>query len=57
MREAFPSGREDINTHAMGNWLRRSDGRLTDGLKFAKEGAGHGGVARWKLGRSGDEWW
>ena len=54
LREAFPSGREDINTHAMGYWLRRSDGRLTDGLKFAKEGAGHGGVARWKLGRSGD---
>ena len=34
----------------MGDWLRRFDGRLTDGLKFVKEGAGHGGVARWKPG-------
>ena len=43
LREAFPSGRDGINTHSMGNWLRRFDGRLTDGLKFAKEGIGHGG--------------
>ena len=54
MREAFPSGREGIDTRAMGYWLRRAEGRMTDGLKFAKDGTGHGGGARWRLGRSGD---
>ena len=49
LRDAFPSGREGINTHSMGNWLRRAEGRMTDGLKFAKEGIGHGGGARWRL--------
>ena len=51
LREAFPAGRDGINTHSLGNWIRRFSGRLTDGLKFVKaEGQDHG-VARWKLSR------
>jgi len=52
LREAFPAGRDGINAHAMGNWMRKFAGRLTDGLKFIKtEGLAHGGIARWKLTR------
>jgi putative DNA primase/helicase len=52
LRDAFPSGRDGINTHLMGNWLRKAEGRLTAGLKFAKaEGTGHGGGILWRLTR------
>ena len=54
LREAFPSGRDGINAHALGNWMRRFAGRLTDGLKFVKVSTDHSsrhhGVA-WKLTR------
>jgi putative DNA primase/helicase len=51
LREAFPSGRDDIDTAKWGNWMRCFEGRLTDGLKFVKvkDATRHRGVAKWKL--------
>jgi putative DNA primase/helicase len=50
LREAFPAGRDGINTHAWGHWMRRFEGRLTDGLKFVRTpGLSHYNTARWRL--------
>lgn len=42
-------GRQGLDVVMLGNWLRRTEGRLVDGQKFQRDGATEGS-ARWKLG-------
>ena len=48
LRAAFPSGRDGIDTNKWGFWMRRFAGRMTDGLKFVKDGVTDG-TSRWRL--------
>lgn len=51
LRDGFAAGKDSINTHAWGNWMRRFEGRVSGGLKFVKAPAAvHHSVA-WKLSR------
>lgn len=52
LREAFPAGRDGIDTTKWSGWMRRFAGRQTGDLTFVKHeepGTQHKGVARWKL--------
>ena len=52
LREGFAQGKE-INTYALGGWMRRFEGRVIDGYRFvrvkADPTAKHKGSAKWRL--------
>jgi putative DNA primase/helicase len=51
LREAFPAGKDGINTLMMAGWMRRFAGRKTEGWKLVKAddaGFAHG-LVKWKL--------
>lgn len=50
LRDGFAAGKDGVNTHAWGNWMRKFEGRMSGGLKFVRaEGKLSHGTARWKL--------
>jgi putative DNA primase/helicase len=53
LRDGFAAGKDGVNTHAWGNWMRRFAGRVSGGLRFERvkedEKTKHKGALQWKL--------
>ena len=57
LREAFPAGRDSVNTVQMAAWMRKFASRKTEGWRFVKTGeegeSKHKGGVHWKLQKVG----
>jgi putative DNA primase/helicase len=53
LRDGFAAGKDGVNTHAWGNWMRKFEGRMSGGMKFVRaEGKLLHGTAKWKLAKA-----
>ena len=54
LRDGFAAGKDGVNTHGLGNWLRRFEGRVCGGLKFIRakeEDTKHKAGGKWRLSK------